>query len=1270
MKNWKRQIAAALTACLMLGASAADVCIAQAADRQQNMWRSNAAEVLADHYGLDDKEAAVLTSGAVKTGAEYEIALPYANGAEDRTDLVAVDYKTKTVYAKSYETDGYTWNPSEAVIYAEGEEQERIHLTAGTAAYDKENYSASGTFTYEGHDYTASVTYELYLTIDTQEQERILQIPGLVSSPVKNLEKNLKGMRLNVRDLGEAMPYVYQLLSTKVPADTTGITGSTAGTVAATESAFDPRDNADEIMAIRRLYNKTKATGEFPLYTLSQSYVDCGLERLAYAMEHGQEVIDAADGMIDDLITLRDSARLKTVVNKLKTSDPDLYEKLRYVNNLLKQLAGTTSRPGPVAAVADSDSWKILDPAVQQQVLADEPDTSSMSKLEAAAYYLKNSTVEAPQVDSETILAATAEVSEHVVLYDVTVTVSAQTTTGQTGDDSLVDQTPGTFTVILPAGLTAEEVSAALTETGREEAIVAGWNRLDDSYHINTASYARKETTLKGTLQRDITDYTIRYTPNTYKVKTNFTGTLTVPYGYRLEFPKNEDSDTDYDYVVETSDGLRTTYAQGILYQVGDNVTITRTTGTKKNDYRLYDFLADDSRYRLSEAAQEILKNTAVKSPTLKIRMPEEDATGEVTRTSTGYELKAQDSSSGVSGMTWTPDKVIVMNGDEVAAEVPFENGTASWEKMTYTHVLVRYQMKITKVKNGLFYRDLSEEDVLAALNLPDDLVKVTCYQKELFAGDGDNSAKGIYRQMSGFSDLMSQKMLNMLKEAMDTTEAQNAVIRLMTDSTQTATGVSGEKLGSGGFHSSADKLELFYELEQCEETGWSLADSYKNGTWKSLAEQMKLTADCLQVIIDDSGFQGSIQGSTGLKKQEEIVRRAIPVLYSLSETLAGPDSRIDQSNPAFEVLINDLLAAEGQTRSYTSSDGILAINAPRKTSEDSGVLTVTVQVGSKKKASKDMTYTLDARDSSGSSHACTAEDLEAIDSLISELELKLGLTEEEKNYYRLSESLRPEVGQVLGSSEAVNLVYTPNTYTVTIKGDSKYKDTFKYGGSYVISLPAKTKDTSASTCYQYTINNTKKTVNNGPDGKYTFKKADLTTLFVGGNYEITREEVKASTSTTKDEEKKDTSSDTTKKTTTDTTKAKTNKAATAAADTSKTDTGKADTTAADASAAENDTEDTSEEQKNLTATDESLEEETAEDQTDKGVPLKANIPWWLVPLLVLLLILLLALIAWYLWKKKHKEPTYDAEGAPLVDYHIEDDDAEPSSEGDTSGQE
>ena len=1268
MKNWKRQIAAVLTACLMLGASAADVCIAQAADRQQNMWRSNAAEVLADHYGLDDKEAAVLTSGAVKTGAEYEITRPYANGAEDKTNLVAVDYKTKTVYAKSYETDGYTWNPSEAVIYAEGEEQERIRLTAGTVSYEGETYGASGAFTYEGHDYTASVTYELYINIDTQEQERILQIPGLVSSPVKNLEKNLKGMRLNVRDLGETMPYVYQLLSTKVPADTTDTTGSTTGTAGATESAFDPRDNADEIMAIRRLYNKTKATGEFPLYTLSESYLDCGLNRLAYAMEHGQEVIDAADGMIDDLITLRDSARLKTVVNKLKTSDPDLYDKIKYVNNLLKQLAGTTSRPGPVVAVADSDSWKILDPAVQQQVLTDGADTSSMSKLETAAYNLKNSTVEAPQVDGETILAATAEVSEHVVLYDVTVTVSAQTTTGQTGDDSLVDQTPGTFTVTLPTGLTAEEVSAALAETGKEEAIVAGWNRLDDSYHINTASYARKETTLKGTLQRDITDYTIRYTPNTYKVKTNFTGTLTVPYGYRLAFPENEDTDTDYDYVVETSDGLRTTYAQGIIYQVGDNVTITRTTGTKKNEYRLYDFLADDSRYAWSEEAQQILKNTAVKSPTLKIRMPEEDATGVVTKTSAGYELKAQDSGSGVSGMTWTPDKVIVMNGDEVAAEVPFENGTASWEKMTYTHVLVRYQMKITKVKNGLFYRDLSEEDVLAALNLPDDLVKVTCEQDKLYGGDGEDSARGVYELMKGFSNMMSSKILSMLEGTMDTVEAQNAVRRLMTDSTQNATGVGGEKLGYGGFNTAADQLELFHELELCQQADWSLADDYQNQTWKSLTEQMKLAADCLTVIVEDSGFQDAVQ-SFKLQKQEETARKTIPILYNLAEKLTGPDERMDSSNPAFAVLISDLLAAEGQTRSYTSSDGILAINAPRKTSDDSGVLTVTVQVGSKKKASKDMTYALDARDSSGSSHACTAEDLETIDSLISELELKLGLTEEEKNYYRLSESLRPEVGQVLGSSEAVNLVYTPNTYTVTIKGDSKYKDTFKYGGSYVISLPAKTRDTSASTCYQYTINNTKKTVNNGPDGKYSFKKADLTTLFVDGNYEITREEVKASTSTTKDEEKKDTSSDTTKKTTTDTTRARMTKAATAAADTAKADTTKTDTTAADTAGSENDTEDTAEDQENLTATDESLEEEAAADQTDKGVPLKANIPWWLVPLLVLLLILLLALIAWYLWKKKHKEPTYDAEGAPLVDYHIEDDDAEPSSEGDTSGQ-
>lgn len=79
--------------------------------------------------------------------------------------------------------------------------------------------------------------------------------------------------------------------------------------------------------------------------------------------------------------------------------------------------------------------------------------------------------------------------------------------------------------------------------------------------------------------------------------------------------------------------------------------------------------------------------------------------------------------------------------------------------------------------------------------------------------------------------------------------------------------------------------------------------------------------------------------------------------------------------------------------------------------------------------------------------------------------------------------------------------------------------------------------------------------------------------------------------------------------------------------------------------------------------------EEDAVAAEKTGTPLKVKIPWWLVPLMIALLLLILAGVGYYLWKKRQQKRNNE-EGAPLVDYNIEDDDAEAPSEGDADGQE
>ena len=835
MKKWTRCIAA-LAIGILLGTSAGTVSAAETST-QQNIWSSNAARVLTKHYELSDKVAAVYLSGGVQTGADYQVTVPYQNGTEGQTDLVAVDYQTKTVYAKAYAADGYIWNPASAVIEADGEEQETITLTAGAASYENEKYDATGAFSYNGHDYTVTMTYELYVTIDAETQEQILETPQILAQAVKNLEKDLKGMRYNLIDLGETAPYLYQLLSVKFTVeDQTG--------KSTTEPAFDPRKDAAEIKAIRRLNSILDEEGQLPLYVLCEDYRACGVGRVNFAITHGQEVIDAAKEIIDDLKVLKNSQRFRTVCTKVKNTDTVLYEHIKNTSNNLREMVGTDSNPGPADRLCQINNWKILDEDVRKQILVENTDNTTTAKLEAAAYVLRNTNLTPPTVDSESILAVTAEISEHIVLYDVTASYAAQIVSDKVGDTSLQDLETSTVTVTLPAGVTAEEVQAALEETGTEKAALESWN-MGDYRHINVANYNREETTFKGGLVSDITDYMVRYTPKTCTVKTNFTDPkkLTVPYGYRLELPESGDSETEYDYVVETTDGTATSYEQGSIYLVGADAQITRSTGTEKREYRLYDFLADDTRYEFSEEAQQILKNTAVKSPWLKIRMPEEDAAGEIEEVGKKCQIKAVPSSSGVSGMTWKPYEVILMKNGKEYKHIAFdEKGIATWKKESNVIALVRYQMQITKMKASLIgYKNITSDDVYVAVNIPDTLVKDTARQSALLGG-ATNSAKYIYEQMTDYKALLTQSMLKSVQSNVTSSEAKKAVDKLMTS----------EQKG-GGFNgdydpnlTDTDQIALYKYLTLAEQAGWSLTDSYTTGQYAKIEEQSELVAECL----------------------------------------------------------------------------------------------------------------------------------------------------------------------------------------------------------------------------------------------------------------------------------------------------------------------------------------------------------------------------------------------------------------------------------------
>lgn len=1106
MKVWKRCFLA-LLAFIIVGSS---VCVSQAAgtlDTKEHIWTASAADIVAEYYGLSEKEAAVLCNGAVQTGMEYRVHVPHQNGTEGKEDLIAVDYLEKKIYAKEYASDAYTWLPTEAVLVAEGEEKERLSLTAGSCFYHNVEYNASTAFTYSGSSYTVYVNYQLTIGIDGEEQNRLLTIPSYMIQVVGNLEKDLKGMRLNMKYFGQMLPYLKQLMdfqfSTEDPE-----TGEIK-----TEPAFDETEDAELMEVVDILYEQYMEDPEDPgltVYKIIEDYRTYSRSCISYSLDHGTQIQTESESLYGYLDFLDTNSRLSKVYKELKTADPQLYQELRYFYQYLNDFLGTARKPGPLVNLKDPANWMLLNEEIKSSVLRPEYDGADFTKLENAAYALRNASYQVPEVQTESFLAVQMELSCDITIYDVNVTASAKTVAEGIGNDEVQELPVYSDTVTLLEGTSAEDVEKAVRERGVESHALEQWK-------INTAYYKRTQTVIKGSLVSDV-EYGIWYEPNYYTVKTDFMGRLEVPYGYLLEFPESTEEDGWYDYYVEHQDGTKDTYNQGAVYMVSEDVSITRTTGTEKEEYRVFDFLAEDTQYNMNHAQKSILLNPAVNSPSVKIRKPDESRITEITETSYGYELEAEICSAGVAGMDWEPYKVVLMKNDQKVDEITLQNGEASWKTGAFTHVNVIYHLNITKVKDGLLYRKLEQSEIYESVNLPHTLVTEAVQQNQVLGGDEGITAKTVYQNMKAYEGFMS--MLPEIKDEMQTEAAKDALTRIQGSEDENIKGSNGASMGCGGWSSTSDELAFFKYLKLCEDSGWSLATYYQKGYYTKLKEQSALMADCLDIILKDPGTIALLE-LFGMSGRIDRIEALVPELKTMSANMNGPHGSMNVNHPQFSLLIEELLAAEGQTRSYSEGEAasISAYSSVTRNGKNVGTLTITVRVGNQEQTAE-FGYVLDEVRGSVKYHRLTSQEASAIGGIISELEVACGLEESKKTFYTPPTESVPEADTEMKRSSFVTLAYMPKTYTVRIEGvpSSEYMETFQYGSDYVIDLPAKSRSASAGTYYRYIFKDRNekvldtRAVENGTTGSYRFEERDLSELFLGdengGTYTIFREEM------------------------------------------------------------------------------------------------------------------------------------------------------------------
>ena len=1102
MKIWKR-CAAALLALIMMVTSVSFGFAAGRIDGETGIWSATAAEIVAEKYGYaDDRHVtAILASPAVNAGFEYTAEVPYENGTEGKQDLLVVDYLNKVVYARSFESGGLRWIPEEAVLSAEGAVQETFTLTESVSYYNNEEFYASAPFAYEGKSYTIEVTYSLPLNIDVAEQQRILDIPAHLMQAVENIDTTVVRMRSNLYLFEREIPTLHKMLTMYLPAEE----GEEP------EPFFDYEKHAAEIDAIVSLfaeYTKNVDEQQLDMFALSTDCMESELSALAYAMEHGANVRDTAKVLYERLQVLDDSQRLRSLLSQLKKIDTEAHTSLKALYKYMGRIMA------PLEELQSDDSWTILDEAVQASIFAEDYTPDELDALSATVSALSGYI--APQADGETIIAAEVPVFCEIITHDVGITVSAKVVGEGVGNAELTELTPYTDTIRVLDGVTQQELDAAILDTGVEDEALLYWNGLNDAYKIDESHYVRTPFSLGGVLTSDI-NYTIDYTPEEYTVSTNYGVTLNVPFGYLLELPVCVDGDGWYDYRVIFTGGGEVSYNQGSVFAVESDIEIIRTTGTAKFEYRVLDYLADDPQYGMNDLAKKILYNTALNSPMVRIRVPGENISP-IVDTGAGFYVKVEKLASGMAGMTWMVDLATLYDGKSVVQNVPVENGKASWETAGFTHLMIDHSMMITRVRDGALSRPLSESEINEYANLPYNLSAEVSAQQRALSGDERGTAKSTLEMMEDYEFIMSLLKNNDEREFfeyMSTAAGKNAIRLLTSSESMDVKGVNGEPLGKGGWSKyNTEMAALFYYLRKCESADWSVATYYEHGYYEALAHHAALMAKCLQDIVDDAGFIAAAKAG-GYSSQVQSLKNVIPVLRDMAENMKGPNAILDVSHARFPSLIADLLAAEGNVRSYDNASTIYAYETVRRNGENFGSLQVTVQKDNIARTEA-IDYELETVNGSERYHIVTAEEAAFLQSFVAEAEADLDLDAEEKQYHDCyANGSIPNAGEHLKGSKDVIFLYTPKTYTVTIDGvpTSEYMETFRYGDPYTIDLPAKNDAAMPSIYYEYTFYDENGEVmdvvgvENGSVGHFTFTKERLPKLFPYGTYVIYRKE-------------------------------------------------------------------------------------------------------------------------------------------------------------------
>ena len=173
---------------------------------QDNVWSGTTGSLVAGNYELNKYEDAILVSTGL-IGDTYSVEVPdSANNG-----LVSINADAQTVTAIPYETNGFVWVPTAAVI--------KYTAADGSAGADVsvpltkvgENYV--GSFTKPANSYRIEVTYSLYIAVDAALQQSLLSAPYYLVDGYSMVLDAVNSLDLVASTMSEKMEELRQMTS-------------------------------------------------------------------------------------------------------------------------------------------------------------------------------------------------------------------------------------------------------------------------------------------------------------------------------------------------------------------------------------------------------------------------------------------------------------------------------------------------------------------------------------------------------------------------------------------------------------------------------------------------------------------------------------------------------------------------------------------------------------------------------------------------------------------------------------------------------------------------------------------------------------------------------------------------------------------------------------------------------------------------------------------------------------------------------------------------